>query len=306
MSKTEVGGIPVWNEQITGEKIPGSTRIPVVEIMEYFNGETRGLVGLDLGSGKGRSTKVLEEFLVGSKIIALDLSFSGLTLTQAQDKIQAKAEELPFRENSFDFINVCGVMTNIVDEDPKIAKENRTLVLSNLYLALKAGGCVVISDFGALHLMDDYRVNYDRHALITGERGTIAVLKNGENFIGKSDEEVAALKGTDAIERYAHHYTPDELIDLLQAAGFNIRKYSIETVQTPVGNKTIENIIMLAEKAIEKKWVWGDEEEGLIKSGDENLDDGAGGKSFKSVFELLKNDEKLDKERLEKYFSSKK
>ena len=116
MSEIEVGGIPVWNEQITGDKIPGSTRIPVVEISEFFDGKTEGLSGLDLGSGQGRSTKVLEKFLIGSKITALDLSFSGLSLTQTQDRVQAKAEELPFKASIFDFINVCGVMTNIVDE----------------------------------------------------------------------------------------------------------------------------------------------------------------------------------------------
>jgi len=56
------------------------------------------------------------------------------------------------------------------------------------------------------------------------------------------------MKGTSAIERYAHHYTPSELMDLIKNAGFDLRKYSVETVQTPIGNKTIENIIMLAEK----------------------------------------------------------
>lgn len=248
MPEIEVGGIPVWNEQITGDKIPGSTRIPVVEISEFFDGKTEGLSGLDLGSGQGRSTKVLEKFLIGSKITALDLSFSGLSLTQTQDRVQAKAEELPFKASIFDFINVCGVMTNIVDENPMMAREMRAKVLSNLYLAVKPGGCIVISDFGAQHLMDNYQVNYDRHSLITGEKGTIAVLKNGENFVGKSDEEVAAMKGTSAIERYAHHYTPSELMDLIKNAGFDLRKYSVETVQTPIGNKTIENIIMLAEK----------------------------------------------------------
>jgi len=248
MSDVEVSGLAVWNHRIDGEKIPGSTRVPVAEIFAYFGGKVNGLRGLDLGSGRGRSTAILEGCLEGSRITALDLSFSGLTLTQVSDKIQARAEELPFRQQSFDFVNVCGVMTNIVDNDPLVALEMRKKVLSNIFRVVKTGGCVVVSDFGAEHLFDGYNVDYRRHSLITGEIGTIAVLKNGESFIGKSDEEVAAMRNTGVIERYAHHYKPEELILLLMEAGFVIQRYSIEKAQTPVGKKPIENIIILAAK----------------------------------------------------------
>jgi hypothetical protein len=59
MSEHEVGGMSVWNEQFNGKNIPGSTRIPVREIFRFFKGNTKNLRGLDLGSGKGRSTKIL-------------------------------------------------------------------------------------------------------------------------------------------------------------------------------------------------------------------------------------------------------
>ncbi len=248
MREDGVGGLSVWNEEFRGNDIPGSTRVPVREIFSFYKGNTEGLRGLDLGSGQGRSTKVLKESLNGSQITALDLSIEGLILTKTQDKIQAKAEELPFKLNSFDFINVCGVMTNLVDEDPEKAKDLRIRAVSTLYSAVKPGGCVAISDFGAEHILDDYDVNYDRHALITGEQGTIAVLKSGENFIGKSNDDIAAMRGTNAIERYAHHYTPKELVTLLQNAGFEIHGYTVEITQTPKGKKSIENIIMLAKK----------------------------------------------------------
>ncbi|MFH0979842.1 MAG: class I SAM-dependent methyltransferase [Candidatus Roizmanbacteria bacterium] len=246
--KTQVGGVSVWNENFRGADIPGSTRVPINEILEFFNGKTENLRGLDLGSGSGRSTKMLKECFKGSDIVALDLSHEGLFLTETQKKVQAKAEGLPFKSESFDFINICGVMTNIVDENPGKAQELRTRIMSNLYSAVKPGGCVIISDFCADHLLDNYPVNYDRHALITQEHGTIAVLKNGENFTGKSDEEIAAMRGTNNIERYAHHFTPKELIDLLQNTGFKVRKYTVEIAQTPKGKRAIENIIMLAEK----------------------------------------------------------
>jgi SAM-dependent methyltransferase len=248
VTKQQVGGISVWNESFRGAEIPGSTRVPVREINDFFKGETENLKGLDVGSGNGRSTKVLKEFLKGSDVVALDLSHEGLFLTETKRKVQAKAEELPFRPDAFDFINVCGVMTNIVDEDPNKAQELRAKVMSSLYSVLKPGGCIVISDFNADHLLDNYPVNYDRHALITKEHGTIAVLKNRETFIGKGNEEIAALRGTDKIERYAHHYSPKELVGLMQDAGFNVQKYSVEVAQTPKGNRPIENIVILAEK----------------------------------------------------------
>jgi len=248
MAGVEVSGMAVWNRLIKAENIPGSTRVPVSEIFRYFDGKINGLRGLDLGSGRGRSTKILTELLPGSSITALDLSHSGLKLTEVHDRVQGRAEELPFLDGSFDFVNVCGVMTNIVNIDPAIAREMRKKVLSNLYSIIKPGGCVVISDFGAEHLFDGYGVNYVRHFLITGEMHTIAVLKSGENFAGKSDNDVVAMRGTGAIERYAHHYTLREMTELLKNAGFNVCKCSIETTETPVGKKTIENIIVLAEK----------------------------------------------------------
>lgn len=243
-----VGGLTVWNQEYRGNDIPGSTRVPIMELLDFFNGQTDNLVGLDVGSGQGRSTQRLKDVFKGSKITALDLSFEGLKLTQADGRVQAKAEELPFEPESFDFVNLCGVMTNLVDDNPQKAQELRSKVASSLFTATKKGGCVIISDFGAEHLIDNYDVNYDRHSLITGERGTIAVLKSGESFLGKTDEQIRAMKGTGAIERYAHHYTPQELITLFKAAGFQIKKYGVETTKTPKGGRTIENIVMVAEK----------------------------------------------------------
>ncbi len=248
MSEVGVGGIPVWKEGIPGKDIPGSTRIPVDEIRRFFQGNTNKLQGLDLGSGKGRSTKVLETSLPGSTITALDLNLDGLRLTETKNKTQAQAENLPFPPNKFDFVNVCGVMTNLVDENPTTAQQLRARVVSELHRVIKPGGCVVISDFGSEHLLDAYDVNYERHALITGERGTIAVLKSGENFIGKSNEAISAMKGTNAIVRYAHHYAPEELVDLLHTTGFNVLTCTTELGQTPAGQRPIDNLIVIAQK----------------------------------------------------------
>ena len=131
-----------------------------------------------------------------------------------------------------------------------MAQQLRTSVVSELYRVIKPGGCVAISDFGSDHYLDAYDVNHERHALITGERGTIAVLKSGENFTGKSNEAIAAMKGTSAIVRYAHHYALRELINLVQAAGFTFLTGTIELTQTPTGQKPIDNLIVLAKKPL--------------------------------------------------------
>lgn len=242
-----VNGLDVWNGQIKGEKIPGSSRVPFVEISRFFEGNTQGLAGLDLGSGKGRSTAVLKEALPGVSLTALDLSLSGLQATEAEHRVQASADLLPFATESFNFINVCGVFTNLVADMPTRSLELREQVMKELFRVMKKNGCLVISDFSALHQFDNYNVNYDRHELITGEHGTIAVLKSGENFIGKSDEELRALRGTDVIERFAHHFTPDEFIHLIQISSLKLQSYTIELGKTPSGND-IENIILTISK----------------------------------------------------------
>ncbi|MCB9800938.1 MAG: class I SAM-dependent methyltransferase [Pseudomonadales bacterium] len=247
LSLPAVNGLDVWNGQIKSERIPGSSRVPFIEIARFFEGKTQGKVGLDLGSGKGRSTSVLKEALAGISLTALDLSLSGLQSTQVENRVQATAEVLPFSDEVFDFINVCGVFTNLVAHTPIESLKLRAQVMSELSRVLKKDGCLVISDFSALHQFDSYKVNYNRHALITQEYGTIAVLRHGENFVGKTDDDLRAMRGTDAIERFAHHYTPDEFIRLINASFLKMQSYTVELGQTPSGND-IENIILTISK----------------------------------------------------------
>lgn len=108
-------GLTVWDEKIQGKDIPGTTRVPIQELSAYFDGKFSGLVGLDLGSGSGRSTKELTEKLPGSRVHAIDLSLDGLRNTKATpDRYQASALDIPFAGETFDFISVCGVFTNLV------------------------------------------------------------------------------------------------------------------------------------------------------------------------------------------------
>jgi SAM-dependent methyltransferase len=241
-------GRTVWDKKIASKDIPGTTVVPVAELANYFQGNFSGLFGLDLGSGSGRSTDQITTGLPGSKVAAIDLSLDGLRTTDAAShRFQASALEIPFRNDTFDFVSICGVFTNLVSDDSSLAIGLRVRAVQELHRTIKTGGCVVISDFGAEHKIDKYLVNYRRHALITGEIGTIAVLRSGVSFANKTDDEIIAMKGTDDVIRYAHHYFPSELKSLLQSSGFRVRTTSIGLTKTPSGIP-IENIVMLASK----------------------------------------------------------
>lgn len=248
--KEAISGPKVW-QKFEGRSIPGSTRVPYEELIEAFKGKTKGLFGLDLGSGSGRSTEVLKKKL-NCEMAALDLSLSGLQATSSTEKkTQASGVTLPFKENTFDFVNMNGVMTNIVDRNPARANKFREQITEEVFRCLKNGGVLTVADFCADHVLTGYPVNYRKHHLITGELGTIAVFDPDQKitFSGKSDQEVAYLTESPYLVRFAHHYYPQELIQLFQNAGFSVERYTIEIGKTP-SRTPIENIILVAKKPL--------------------------------------------------------
>ncbi len=241
-----ITGRSVW-EKFKGQ-IPGTTRVPGNELKELL-GKAKGKVGLDLGCGSGRSTAVLKKEL-NCELVALDLSLPGLkTVESTKKRVLARGEALPFENATFDFVNVCGVMTNLTDRDPQKAQAMRDNLAQEAFRCLKKGGVLVVSDFSARHALSGYPVNYDRHKLITGERGTIAVFdpKAKITFEGLTNEEVKQLGHSEHLERFAHHYLPEELISIFQNAGFQALKYTIEIRQTP-SRTPIDTIILAAVK----------------------------------------------------------
>lgn len=132
-----ISGIEVWGEY--EDRIPGTTRVPVKELQEVLK-DTRGKIGLDLGCGSGRSTTILKEGL-GCKVVALDLSLTGLGATLAtKEKVQARGEALPFENETFDFVNLCGVMTNLTERNPSKAQKIRNNLAKETFRCLKEGG----------------------------------------------------------------------------------------------------------------------------------------------------------------------
>lgn len=241
-----ISGKKVWEG--FGDRIPGSTRVPVEELKDLL-GNTQGKVGLDLGCGSGRSTEILTERL-GCKVVALDLSLPSLKAVKTtEEKVQASGEFLPFEDKSFDFVNVCGVMTNLTDWDPEKAILKRANLAKEVFRCLKNYGVIVVSDFCADQALSKYPVSYRRHALITKEMGTIAVFdpKAKVSFEGLSDEEVEALRKSEDLVRFAHHYKPAELDDIFKEAGFQSVKYTVEVGKTPSGIP-IDNVIFTARR----------------------------------------------------------
>lgn len=245
---TEISGLGVWDRKFEGDVIPGSSRVPVREIWDFFGGKTAGLVGLDSGSGSGRGTKLLRDQLNAS-VYALDLSIAGLKNTEGGLRVQGSAVDLPYKDETFDFITICGVMTNITSTDTEAARKMRHRIAAEAFRCIKPEGLVIISDFSADHTLSGYPVNYPKHELITGELGTIAVFDPAKkiSFQNKSDEEIKQMASSPDLVRFAHHFQPSELAKIFLETGFEVPRYTIELGKTPSGNP-IENIILSAVK----------------------------------------------------------
>lgn len=239
---TKLASENFWTNQT---EIPGSTRIPIEEIRKL--GGDKKITILDLGSGEGRSTQTLKENFPSAQVVAFDLCKKGLLNTNEDvaDRVQGTILKLPFKEESADVVVLCGVMTNLTDKDPKVATQARQEAIQEIAHVLKPGGVCIISDFNREHQLSGYPINYKRHQLITGEFGTIAVFDVDAKitFVGKSDEEVASLKNSPYLKRFARHYSPKELIELGKKTGLRAVKHTIELGKTPSGSP-IDTVVM--------------------------------------------------------------
>lgn len=244
---SDLGSEIYWKRQ---NEIPGSTRVPTFEIRQYFYPNDPSVI-LDIGAGSGRSTDELKRVFPSSKIIALDISSGGIRQIDPNTahRIEATAMHLPFRDGSVDCVNLCGVMTNITDKNPFKAQQAREDLGMEINRVLVKGGLCTISDFHNKHLLSHYPINYEHHLKITGELGTIAVFDPAAKitFIDKSDEEIKSLANSEHLQRLAHHYSPEELINIFNESGMKTLNYHIEIGKTPSGTP-IDSIVMTIEK----------------------------------------------------------
>lgn len=243
-----VNGVAVW-KGYEARSIPGSTRIPIQEIRDIFP-ITLGLLGLDVGSGAGRSTGILRKELE-CRVVAVDVSVRGLLATDNTSlRAVGDAQLLPFENDVFDFVNLAGLMANLTHKEPEKAKIMRYQVAREAYRCLKPGGCAVVSDFAATGELSGLKHNYRGHALVTGEHGTSVGFSPPcpTDFEVMTDDEILEYARTHTTDRFTHHYTASELVEIFHQAGFNVPKYSIEMGKSSSGRER-DAIILTAVKA---------------------------------------------------------
>lgn len=248
--RKDVNGRGVWGDYDV-QRIPGTARVPTAELKNYFR-ETAGLLGLDLGSGSGRSTGILKEAL-GCKLVGLDLNRGGLinTLDPAHEVfgVLGDAIAIPFGDNIFDFVNLTAVMTNFTHLNIETAREMRNGAAREVHRTLRSGGVAVISDYSTTSELSGGVTNYHGHALITREHGTIVGFNPvcPKHFEVMTDGEILRYAEGHEIDRFTHHYRPKEMVKIFSLAGFCVPEFSIEIGISPSGNQR-DALIVLAIK----------------------------------------------------------
>jgi 2-polyprenyl-6-hydroxyphenyl methylase/3-demethylubiquinone-9 3-methyltransferase len=100
-------------------------------------GPVGGLRILDLGCGKGRFARALDD--LGAKVVGMDLSAAMLSGAAGLERVRATARRLPFRNGSFDAVIVVEVFEHI---DPPF----RRAAIAEARRVLRPGGTLAIVD----------------------------------------------------------------------------------------------------------------------------------------------------------------
>ncbi|MFC1668291.1 class I SAM-dependent methyltransferase [Chlamydiota bacterium] len=110
----------------------------------FVLGDVKRKTVLDLGCGSGENTVFL--YLKGAKVFAIDYSFEGIVMTQQRLEAnnitdnyylsQMNAEELAFKDNSFDIVLGNAILHHL---DIKIARDE-------LFRILKKGGKIILRE----------------------------------------------------------------------------------------------------------------------------------------------------------------
>ena len=103
---------------------------------------------LDLCTGTGDLVKIIQALRPKTGITAVDFSKNMLAIAKNQIKnakfLEADATNLPFEDNTFDFVTISYGLRNIQD---------RAKAISEIYRVLKVGGKILHLDFGEKNLL---------------------------------------------------------------------------------------------------------------------------------------------------------
>lgn len=131
-----------------------------------------------------------------------------------------------FKADFFDMVFAVASLLHLPDE------ESRLKVLNQFYREMKKGAKLVVLVW---NLKSDW-------AKIKIEKGWKKLGPNDFLIPWKNPQ------GQVLCERYYHHFTPEELKDLLKRAGFKVKKMEFMSVGTWSDSKGGRNLIAVAEK----------------------------------------------------------
>ena len=238
-----------WEKFSEGET-PGTTPLP--EDYSTYLKPSPDTTVLDVGCGWGRGAAWL--YIQGYSVIASDINASEVENAKTRfakiikevDKntatfsVDDASKKIDLPDISVDGVTVNGVLLAFT------TPEQRKGFMNEIHRVLKPGGVVYLAEFSQ-NPHPEYKVNYDRHALITEEYGTIVSFNPGSGIIfkDKTDDELLALRGSKDINYYAHHYSEEELRNLL--VEFDIESFE-EQVFTTRSGAHINGFVVYARK----------------------------------------------------------
>ena len=176
---------------------------------------------IDLGCGPGRTLDALRQARLGRCHVGADVNPPSLILAARAGfpVMRAELAAMPVADAAFDAGILQAVLTTIPTPDQRLAvlQEARRIVTRVLCL----------SDFLQNWELPYYQARYEAGVAETGECGSFVVREGA------------------AVLYQAHHFTMEELLDLLGRAGFFVAETAYPTVRTRSG-KLVRGVSLAA------------------------------------------------------------
>jgi len=214
-----------------GNKIPSSLELDPI-IFHYLKNNFKIM---DIGCGFGRT--VFELYKRGYKnIYGIDVNESGIEFAKTRARklrlnplpnlSVCNAVSLNFPNHTFDFVICQAFWTTIV------AKGERNKIIKEIGRVSKKAGILYVADFGQTWDHPHYKQAYYKGIEKQYEIGTF------EAFDKKTGE----------FKYLAHHYTKEELEELLEEGGFKSPDYYKQNIFTTQSGNQVKGHVLLAVK----------------------------------------------------------
>jgi len=163
---------------------------------------------LDLGCGNGviipaalKKTKEYYGLDISRKLINISKKKYSQEIKSGKVELRVgDARKLPYEDNFFDLVISCAVLHHVPGD------KNRQAVFNEVYRVLKPGGRIVMINWNLLNEWAEKRFKIKKQLKSADEPGDVLV-----PWLATSGKE---------LQRYIHIFTPEELKELAQEAGF--------------------------------------------------------------------------------------